>query len=346
MAIATRKGNFMQPAKVFNFRRGLVNGTIYVFFRREPNGPWYTVREKRIEVFQNGRSLGLKWDLRGAKLVVGPAAFGLNHPPDLGWAIIFRRLARDLLPADPEKFLAAVLERGEITGPLTEYGKQYAIELLKSVLWGMLIGMGTKAAGQWLDRLADRLFHGTDRTKAHQAKPKSLERRSGTKSRTEPDESDTHKSGGPGESATSLEPPKPRGTPRAKKTTGNLFNRLRKRNYPYNEVYVDKPAGKGYYRLDSYDPKNGEIISRKATQLWAIREESAIAYILEIPRKYHSGASISKVPTNGTLAGKQLEGQMILEIPIQQQPIPKRVLDAARQADVIIRDVNGRIYNP
>lgn len=32
--------------------------------------------------------------------------------------------------------------------------------------------------------------------------------------------------------------------------TGNKFNAEQSKNYPYNELYVDKPDGNGYYRLD------------------------------------------------------------------------------------------------
>ena len=43
--------------------------------------------------------------------------------------------------------------------------------------------------------------------------------------------------------------------------------------------------------------------------------------------------------------GRTLQGQQYLEVPVQNQPIPQAVLDAATDADVLIRDVAGRIYN-
>jgi hypothetical protein len=41
---------------------------------------------------------------------------------------------------------------------------------------------------------------------------------------------------------------------------GNEFNRKQTPNYPHNEVYIDKADGSGYYRVDSYNPRTGEIV--------------------------------------------------------------------------------------
>ena len=40
-----------------------------------------------------------------------------------------------------------------------------------------------------------------------------------------------------------------------------------------------------------------------------------------------------------------LRGQMILEVPVQKAKISPKVLDYAKKNDIIIRDVNGKIYN-
>ena len=126
---------------------------------------------------------------------------------------------------------------------------------------------------------------------------------------------------------------------------GNLFNRVRGVKYPYNEVYVENPAG-GYWKLDSYNPGAGEIVSRKMTQLSEISESSAVAYIREAGTKYPPGARIANVPTNveSGLAGQQLQGRVYLEVPIQTKPVPQRVLNAATKHRIVIRDVNGKVY--
>ena len=118
------------------------------------------------------------------------------------------------------------------------------------------------------------------------------------------------------------------------------------------ELYLRASDNNGppYFILDAYIPPRpgveGQIVSRKNTQLASVQEATAIGYIGELGRKYKAGstiASTNSVPTN--LRGGTLQGQQYLEVPVQNQPIPQAVLDAATDADVLIRDVAGRIYN-
>jgi hypothetical protein len=126
---------------------------------------------------------------------------------------------------------------------------------------------------------------------------------------------------------------------------GNAFNAERASAYPYKEVYVEKPGGGSiYYRLDSYNPETGEIVSRKFTQLSDIQPQTAASYINEIPKKYPAGATIANVPSSGNLAGQRLEGNYILEVPVQTRPVPQSVIDAADNAGVVIRDPTGKVY--
>ena len=115
----------------------------------------------------------------------------------------------------------------------------------------------------------------------------------------------------------------------------------------------DSPAKHKYVRLDSYVP-NKEIVSRKKTQLYEVSEETAIRYLKELEEKYAPGAIIADVPSNKTGAnkgifkannGKVLKGRMILEVPVQKAKISPNVLEYAKKNDIIIRDVNGKIYN-
>jgi len=41
----------------------------------------------------------------------------------------------------------------------------------------------------------------------------------------------------------------------------------------------------------------------------------------------------------------EIDGQMILEVPVQNNPIPQSVLDEATKWDIDIRDVQGTVYN-
>ncbi|MBA1429846.1 MULTISPECIES: hypothetical protein [Pseudomonas fluorescens group] len=125
---------------------------------------------------------------------------------------------------------------------------------------------------------------------------------------------------------------------------GNEFNKVQSKNYPNNEVYIQRPDGNGYYRVDSYNPIKGEIVSRKLTQLSEVSEATAKSYINEAITKYPSGATIAKVPSSGSLGGQKLQGTVILEVPPQNGVIPKAILDSANKAGVLIRDTNGKVY--
>lgn len=77
-----------------------------------------------------------------------------------------------------------------------------------------------------------------------------------------------------------------------------------------------------------------------------MKESTAIGYLNELKTKYPSGATISDSPFNAkVLRGKTLEGDLILEVPVQNKPIPQNVLDYATENNIIIRDVKEFIYN-
>jgi len=67
-------------------------------------------------------------------------------------------------------------------------------------------------------------------------------------------------------------------------------------------------------------------------------------------RKYAPGREILKGKTSKgwagkvELAGQQLRGQMILEVPIQKWGVPQKVLEAAAKKKILIRDVAGKVY--
>ncbi|MFN7769683.1 MAG: polymorphic toxin-type HINT domain-containing protein, partial [Planctomycetaceae bacterium] len=124
---------------------------------------------------------------------------------------------------------------------------------------------------------------------------------------------------------------------------GNAFNKAQSPRYPHNEIYIDKPEI-GFYRLDSYTPGTGEIVSRKLTQLDGIKKSSGLGYLNELVRKYAPGSKISKVPSNGILGGQRLRGRMILEVPVQEGLVPQTILDAANRLGIVIRDINGTVY--
>jgi len=105
--------------------------------------------------------------------------------------------------------------------------------------------------------------------------------------------------------------------------------------------------------------KKEHLCSRKGvcygrTQLSEILEETAIGYLKELSEKYSPGAVIADVPSNRVGAnagifeeneGNILKGQMILEVPVQENPVPEKVLDYANEHRIKIRDTNNKIYN-
>lgn len=139
---------------------------------------------------------------------------------------------------------------------------------------------------------------------------------------------------------------------------GELFNLQQHDRFPANEVYVDvldadgEPTGQRV-RLDSYSPGT-EPVSRKHTQFAdLVNEESGIRHLKEFLAKYPTGnalrvvADVPSARSNPALSariGEPLDGRMILEVPVQDAPIPQSIIDFARDNRITIRDVEGRRY--
>ena len=132
----------------------------------------------------------------------------------------------------------------------------------------------------------------------------------------------------------------------ARRKVGIAFNKARAHAYPRNEVPIAKPGGGKPYVLDSYDPIKGEIVFRRHTQFSEIQSTTAKSYFREFVKKYPPGSVIADVPSAKGLAGKKLEGRMIFEVPPQWKAVPMSVRDEATRLKILIRDTNGRIYNP
>ncbi len=106
--------------------------------------------------------------------------------------------------------------------------------------------------------------------------------------------------------------------------------------------------------MDSYTPHTGEIISREYTRLSEVSEETAIRYLKELEEKYSPGSIIADVPSNKTGVNREifkenkgniLDGQMILEVPVQKAKISPNVLKYANDHRIKIRDIKGKYYN-
>lgn len=116
---------------------------------------------------------------------------------------------------------------------------------------------------------------------------------------------------------------------------GNRFNETvtNSEKYPYYEINLEN--GK---RLDSYDPIKGEIISRKATDLDKISENTFRQYLSEFEKKYSRGTRIRSNLWK-QIDGEMLEGQYILEIPKSNETLSniEYYKKIAEEYDVILR---------
>ncbi|MFZ4739304.1 MAG: hypothetical protein ACOYM9_25385 [Bradymonadia bacterium] len=115
----------------------------------------------------------------------------------------------------------------------------------------------------------------------------------------------------------------------------------------HHEVFVECAGCRGgRARLDTWNRRAREIISRKQTQFASIREGTAMSYLHELATKYAPQTKVADVPSSRArnLDALRLEGALILEVPVQSKPIPQSVLDLAARLDIGIRDVNGRVY--
>ncbi len=142
---------------------------------------------------------------------------------------------------------------------------------------------------------------------------------------------------------------------------GNEFNKEQWNPNIRNELILCKsPNGCNlnppkYVRLDAYNDKVNppQIISRKHTQFSKIKTSTAKSYIDELARKYKSGMTVpyvdstikgtKKNKTNIGMAGEQIKGNQILQIPKQDKAISQELLDYANSKDIEIIEVMTNI---
>jgi len=111
------------------------------------------------------------------------------------------------------------------------------------------------------------------------------------------------------------------------------------------ELAVQNPGGGTANRVDFYDPRRGQIMSMKFTQLGQIQPSTAMAHLREAATKYAPGTRIvAGRNTPPELVGEPLRGELFLYVPPQTTPIPQAILDYAESMNVRIVDSAGRRY--
>jgi hypothetical protein len=114
---------------------------------------------------------------------------------------------------------------------------------------------------------------------------------------------------------------------------GNAFDRAieNRKIYPYNQVGLE-----GGFRLDSYDPLKGEIISRKATDFDVIDPSTFKGYLEELKQKYSAGTKIRSDKYKTQIDGQALRGKQFLEVPKSNEASANRAaFEAAAKAEGI-----------
>jgi hypothetical protein len=113
--------------------------------------------------------------------------------------------------------------------------------------------------------------------------------------------------------------------------------------YRVSSVILDRDR-----KFDAFLPERA-MVTRKFSQLGLVKPEIAIGYLAETVAQFTPGDLIVDTPYNRTnfrsLVGTKLRGEIRLEAPVQEAPIPAEVLDAADQLGVVIVDETGRVYN-
>ena len=108
-------------------------------------------------------------------------------------------------------------------------------------------------------------------------------------------------------------------------------------NPPHYETIEKKENGKVVSEKVFVE---GEIVSRKHTQLAEVTLGTALWDVSETKKKYAPGTEILDILFNpNALKGQKLKGNLYLDVPIQNSTIPEEVLAKAKEEGVIIRQV-------
>lgn len=125
------------------------------------------------------------------------------------------------------------------------------------------------------------------------------------------------------------------------KEAGALFNKVKVPEGAHSEVTLRTPGGR-HPRVDLW-VKGYAIISRKFPMGQLANDElKALDYVQELRVKYPQGAPI----VAAGLKGEVLTGIQVLQVPVQYIEIPDRVLSYASAHNIVIVDIDGKVYNP
>lgn len=141
--------------------------------------------------------------------------------------------------------------------------------------------------------------------------------------------------------------------------SGNAFNAQRRGHGTQLAEVELGPRGTHGVRVDAWDPVEGEIISRKYTQLADLTPRAARDYLDELAAKYAPGTEIKLTPTvrrKAEQAGLDpdslptelgIDDDLVLEVPPQTRAgdIPQSVFDRADEMGITIRQTDGVVLS-
>ena len=122
---------------------------------------------------------------------------------------------------------------------------------------------------------------------------------------------------------------------------GNEFNEAMRGKYQAREVRL-----KNGTIVDGYT-RDKVIVSRKRTQLLTSARSGLRNTLTNSSTSTRAGNEIADTPANRAsgLAKERLRGKLILEVPVQQEPVPAELGIRARRWGIEIRDDRGDVYN-
>lgn len=89
-------------------------------------------------------------------------------------------------------------------------------------------------------------------------------------------------------------------------------------------------------QMESHIERLGGLVGQdREANLWGVE----LPHVLEVKSP---NSAISTVPSSGGLAGQDIQGQMIWEVPVPMDPVPQTVLGAATHLGMLLRDANRK----
>ena len=118
--------------------------------------------------------------------------------------------------------------------------------------------------------------------------------------------------------------------------------------------YREEESGLCYAQARNYDPISGRFIGEDKVRGITLFPQTQNHYVYCFSNPlimvdvdgYWPSVILTNSPFNAKgIRGTVLKGDLILEVPVQNEPVPQSVIDTANTKGITIRDVTGKVYN-